>query len=173
MKELEWNIGNNNNKSKEPISIACSMVAQQRKQRHMWIGDSGASCHFTNDITGFIKWRHINDEIGVGNSDIAISTKIGTLRLEVIRRNGNRHVVILSDCKYIPNLRNNLFSITRALAKGWEITNQGIKLVLTKNNGEEQGRIIFDTIDATTTGLIMMVCMIPKPIIPFYPENFP
>jgi hypothetical protein len=72
MKELPCNI------HQAPKDVAYSMVEQQHQ--HMWIGDSGASCHFTNDDSGFIKWRSINDAIGVGNNDVSIATKVGTIR---------------------------------------------------------------------------------------------
>jgi hypothetical protein len=80
---LKWDIGQSPNND-----VAYSMVSQ----KNMWIGDSGASCHFTNDDSGFISWHSIHDEIEVGNNDIAIATKQGTLRLEVNQRNGNKHI---------------------------------------------------------------------------------
>jgi hypothetical protein len=70
MKCLKWNIEQSTNKN-----VAYSMVSQ----KNMWIGDSGVFCHFTNDDSSFILWHSINDEIGVGNNDIAIATKQGTL----------------------------------------------------------------------------------------------
>jgi hypothetical protein len=82
---------------------------------------------------------------------------VGTIRLEVIQRNGQRSIITLNNCKYIPELRNNLFSITKALTMGWKISNTGIKLVLSEYSGTEKGCIVFDTINPTTSGLVMMV----------------
>jgi hypothetical protein len=129
----------------------------------MWIGDSGASCHFTNDDTGYIKWQSINVVIGVGNNDVSIATKVGKIRLEVIQRNGQRSIITLNNCKCIPELRNNLFSITKTLTMGWKIRNTGIKLVLSKHSGTEKGCIVFDTINPTTSDLVIMVKMVTLP----------
>jgi hypothetical protein len=136
-----------------------AMVKQQ--QKHMWIGDSGASCHFTNDDTGFNEWRHINNVIGVGNNDVSIA-KVGTLCLELIQQYGNTNIITLNNCTYIPELHNNLFSITRAFTKGWKLSTNGIKLLLSKPTRSEKGCIIFDTIDPTTSVIVMMVQMIPS-----------
>jgi hypothetical protein len=133
------------------------------EQRNMWIGDSGASCHFTNDDTAFIKWRTINDVIGVGDGSIAHASKIGTDRLEVHQKNDKRSIVCLNGCKYVKGLRKNLFSITQALTKGWTLSNNGVKITVSKKHGNEFGQISFDTIDPGTTGVVMMVKMVAKP----------
>jgi hypothetical protein len=61
-------------------------------------------------------------------------------------------------------LRNNLFSITQALTKGWVNSNAGVIIILTQKEGKEKGRIVFDTIDPGTTSVVMTVKMVPKPI---------
>jgi hypothetical protein len=134
---------------------------------HMWIGDTGASYHFTNDDTAFIDWTPINHVIGVGNGNLITASKIGTVRLEVQQRSGKRNIVILQGCKFAKELNNNFFSITQALAKGWQLTNRGVRITLTKINKDnisESGQIVFDTIDPGTSGIVMMVKMVPKPI---------
>jgi hypothetical protein len=113
MKELAWNF------HQQPSEVAYSMVEHQHQ--HMWIGDSGVSCHFTNDDTGFIKWRSINDVIGVGNNDVSIATKVGTIRLEVIQRNGQRSIITLNNCKYIPELRNNALCLIQSILRHWAL----------------------------------------------------
>jgi hypothetical protein len=85
---------------------------------HVWIGDTGASCHFTNANTAFIDWTPIHHVIGVGNRNVITASKIGTVRLEVQQRSGKRNFVILQGCKFAKELNNNFFSITQALAKG-------------------------------------------------------
>jgi ribosomal protein L31 len=80
--------------------------------------------------------------------------------LEVQQRNGKRCTIVLSGCKYVPELRSNLFSITTALAKGWQLSNHGIHIQLNKGHD----KIVFDTIDPTSQGILMTVKMIPKPL---------
>ena len=126
---------------------------------NLWIGDSGTSCHFTNDDTGMFNWEPIHDEIGVGNGNIVVATKRGSIRLVVHQRNGNRSNITLHGCKYIKGLSTNLFSITTALSRGWSLSNKNVHIILTKDDG----RIVFDTLDPTTHGVLMMVRMVPIP----------
>jgi hypothetical protein len=79
------------------------------------------------------------------------------MSLQVQQKDGSTSIIKLHNCKYIATLPSNLFSITRALSRGWKISNNGIKLQLTKNHG----KIIFDTVNPTATGCIMSVKMVP------------
>ena len=128
--------------------------------KHSWLGDSGASGHFVNDDTGMFNVKNINEEIHVGDGRAVYATKIGDLRLQVHQRNGETSIITLQQCKYIKELPRNLFSITQALAKGWNLRNNGIQLILTKHGG----KIIFDTVDPTPSGFIMKVRMTPIPL---------
>jgi hypothetical protein len=58
---------------------------------------------------------------------------------------------------YIPGLPHNLFSITKALARGWQIGNTGVHINLQKGSN----KIVFDTIDPTSYSCIMTVKMVP------------
>jgi hypothetical protein len=102
-------------------------------RRHIWIGDTGASCHFTNDDCGMFNWKPINDKIGVVDGNVAVATKEGNIRLRVMQRNGKVCIVTLHNCKYIPTLPNNLFSITTAIARGWKLTNKGVHICLSNS----------------------------------------
>ena len=128
-------------------------------QHHLWMGDSGSSCHFTNTDVGMFNWHSVNEEIILGDGRPAIATKKGSVCLEVIQRNGTKAIITLDNCKYVPSLSHNLFSITRALAKGWEIGNRGVHILLTKNGKT----IAFDHINATSTGFVMHAHMRPVP----------
>jgi hypothetical protein len=44
-----------------------------------WIGDSGASSHFTNEDSGMFQWTNINEEIGTGDGRMVIAKKRGKL----------------------------------------------------------------------------------------------
>jgi hypothetical protein len=100
-------------------------------------------------------WKQIYDEIGVGDGNIVVATKQGSVKLEVHQRNGQRSTITLHGCKFIDGLRTNLFSITTALSKGLKLSNKGVHIVLEKDNG----KIIFDTLDPTTYGILMTVKM--------------
>jgi hypothetical protein len=78
----------------------------------MWIGDTGALCHFTNNDESFIDWKRIHEVVAVGDGSLKVATKIGTIRLEVQQRNGKKSIILLAECKFCKGLRNNLFCIT-------------------------------------------------------------
>jgi hypothetical protein len=54
-----------------------------------WIGDTGASCHMTNDDTGMYEVKTIDDEITVGNGKPMKATKIGKIKMEIIQVDGS------------------------------------------------------------------------------------
>jgi hypothetical protein len=122
MNELRWNIH-----EKHPCTLCYHQPTNQlvtmerifkasQDFQHIWVGDSGASCHFTNDDSAMFQWKEINQPIGVGDGNVAFAKKEGKVHLEVHQRNGKRCTIVLSSCKYVPELRSNLFSITTALA---------------------------------------------------------
>jgi hypothetical protein len=47
----------------------------KKRSDHMWIGDSGASCHFTNDDTSFVKWKPIQEPVVIPDGKEAFATK--------------------------------------------------------------------------------------------------
>ncbi len=159
MKNAKWNI-------QPPTKIAVNKIHLMTKinednpTKNLWIGDSGASCHFINTDFGMYNWKYIHEKIGVGNGNIAIATKEGSVKLQVFPKTGEKYVVTLHGVKFISNLQTNLFSITTALTRGWKLSNRGVHIVLTNTNG---GTIIFDTPDPTTDGLLMTARMIPLP----------
>jgi hypothetical protein len=68
--------------------------------------------------------------------------------------------ITINDCKYVPTLKSSLFSITKAIAKGWKLGNNGVHITLEKDGG----KIVFDTVDTTTYGYIITATMVPIPI---------
>ena len=48
-----------------------------------WIGNSGASCHMTNDDTGMYDFKEIREDLTVGSGKSIIATKIGKLKLNI------------------------------------------------------------------------------------------
>ena len=50
-----------------------------------------------------------------------MATKIGKRRVTAIQADGTSLDLILEDYKYVPDLWVNLFSLTKALAKGWNM----------------------------------------------------
>jgi hypothetical protein len=89
--------------------------------KNLWIGDSGASCHMTCSLDGMVNIRDINSPVQVGSGESLECMKIGDKRLCAVQSDGTMSDVILRDCKYVPDLFTNLFSITKALQGGCSI----------------------------------------------------
>jgi hypothetical protein len=63
--------------------------------------------------------------------------------------------VTLNDVKYVPNLCVNVFSLNKALKKGFKVSNDGVVVSLNyKNLKLTFDRIIHDT-DGCVTGVLM------------------
>jgi hypothetical protein len=135
-------------------------VSSKSMNRNLWIGDSGASCHMTNSMDGMINVHDIDSPIQIGTGDAVKSTKIGDKRLRILQADGEIKDLVLKDCKYVPQLFTNLFSITKALDKSWQISNEGIKMKLT--NSADTYSIVFDQVLRTESGAITAVEMVPR-----------
>jgi hypothetical protein len=84
----------------------------------LWILDSGASCHYCQSVEGLTDVKEINESIKIGNGDSMKATKIGNLKCEVTKINGEKFTVTINDVKYVPSLCVNLFSLKKALKQG-------------------------------------------------------
>ena len=108
-----------------------------------------------NDDIGMFECKFINEEIKVGNSRTIKAIKIRKLRVCVTQTNGRRTLVTLTNVKYVPELWCNLFSITAALDKGFDLGNIGRVITLSKGNV----KIGFDQVFSTQSGFIMAAQM--------------
>jgi hypothetical protein len=70
--------------------------------------------------------KEIDESIKIGNYESMKSTKIGNLKCEVSQVNGEKLTITLKYVKYVPNLCVNLFSLNKALKKGFEVSNDGV-----------------------------------------------
>jgi hypothetical protein len=127
------------------------------QDNNIWIGDSGASCHMIRDDSYMFDCRPIKSYIKVGDGKTITCNKIGKVRMMVIQNDGTSTIVVLHDCKYVPALFVNLFSITRALHNNWQLSNRGMSMILRK----ESQTIIFDKIMRTESGCVTGVEMVP------------
>ena len=125
---------------------------------NFWLGDSGASCHMTNNDEAMFDCTPINSRVQCGNGGMLNAEKIGKIRLNVQQVDGTQKEIVLEKCKYVPGLTLNLFSILKALDNQWNISNEGTKIKLKKMNDQ----IVFDRIITTDTGIVAGVNMVPK-----------
>jgi hypothetical protein len=102
-------------------------VSEPSKKRvpNVWIGASCASCHMTCFDEGMFNCGVIKYSVKIGNGKELSATKIGDKRMTVVQKYETTSDILLKDCKYVPQLYTNLFSISKDLQKGWTISNHG------------------------------------------------
>jgi hypothetical protein len=138
--------------SSRPKSIpSCNM-------NYLWLADSGASCHMTNSDVGMYDCKTIKSVVTIGNGTNLVCNKIGKKKLRVVQTDGKIVDIILDEVKYVPGIWLNLFSITKVLKNGWKLSNEDVKIRLTKNNTT----ILFDRQLTTENGLVVGAEMIPR-----------
>ena len=139
-----------------PVIEDIMMYATSRnKETDLWLGDTGASTHMTNNEDGMYDCKIINSNIKVGNGKNIKATKIGEKCVTVFQKDGTMTTIILHECKYVPDLWINLFSITKSLQHQWSLSSEGVNIVLTKG----QSKIKFDHIMKTENGFVEYVKM--------------
>jgi hypothetical protein len=107
---------------------------------------------------GLTECRKIQFPVRIGNGHMLIATKIGKKQVTVVQRDGTITELVLTNCKYVPKLFTNLFSITAAIKLGWNISNQGQEIQLTKSSM----MIAFDHLLKTEHGQIPAIAMVPR-----------
>ena len=134
------------------------IAATKGFNENTWIGDSGASCHMTNDDSGMFDSRTIDEEITSGSGKPMTATKIGSIRVKSIQCDGMMRVFTMTNVKYVPELCCKLFSLTAAIDKGLKIGNKGRVLTLRKGNF----KIAFDKIIKKKTGFVTGIDLITR-----------
>jgi hypothetical protein len=83
------------------------------------------------------------------------ATKIGNLKCEVSQINGEMFTVTLNDVKYVPSLCMNLFSLKKALKKGFKVSNDGVVVSLNYNHVKLTLNRVIHATDGCVTGVSM------------------
>ena len=112
-----------------------------------WIGDTGATSHMIHNDEGLLNVTLINEKVKIGNGKEMRATKRGTLPCTIVQTDGTKTNCSI-EVKVLPDLWCNLFSITGAIKKGFQISNKGMMLQLSKGSTT----IKFDRIGETTHG---------------------
>jgi len=97
---------------------------------NLWICDSGAARHITNDSSLFTRLNPVTEAIGgcKKGSKLAICGK-GTINIVITNSNSNHSILELYDVCYALDARCNLLSISTLLMSG-----QGFKILI---NGQD------------------------------------
>ena len=137
--------------------VLTTMTANDGIDSKIWIGDSGASCHYCNSEEGLHDYTTISEEITVGNGNKMLAKKVGSLRCMVQQKNGEKFVVVLKDVKFVPELWVNLFSISKALKNGFNLGNEDVVMKLMKGNTT----LYFDRMLKTKNGFVSGIKLLP------------
>ena len=108
--------------------------------KNTWIGNSGASCHITNDDKGMYDAIDI-DELIQGSSGIMPVMKKGKLQVKVYQVNGDEQVHTLWPVTFCPSAGANLFSLTCKLSQGNKISSNELNNIIINT---PSGNIILD-----------------------------
>jgi len=76
----------------------------------MWLPDSGASSHFTNDAADLFDIEPCSIKVTVADGTTVLSTKLGKSRIIFPTDQGKRHNHILKRVLFVPGLNLRLFS---------------------------------------------------------------
>ena len=155
-------VASEKDKNKESEFEASFMaIEKSTKNSNLWIGDTGASTHMKNTIEGLYDIREQETTVQIGNGKSLKSTMIGTLKATVQQLDGTTVDVKLKNVAYVPELSINLLSITKAMENGFQVSNMGNFMSLTKGSMT----IKFDKLQKTKNGFcpgLIMKTKIPQ-----------
>ena len=153
------NAQDKSNKDKsEDLMLMANENTSTSLDQDMWLGDSGASYHRTNNLKGMVDLKTIDSKITIGNGKQLTSTKMGNKRVTVIHKNGTKTNVTLTNVKYVPELWVNLFSFTTAMKQGFVMNGDMNGIKIKKGKAE----IHFDRKIQNKTSVLFGIIMVPQ-----------
>eukprot|EP00977_Amphora_coffeiformis_P026793 scaffold30330_cov127-Amphora_coffeaeformis.AAC.1 len=109
-------------------NIACPVIETEASMlskpmstsigRDIWIADTGATCHMTNQIEGLYDIKPVKREIRLGDKSTVIATQQGRLKIIVHQTNRKEKEAELKNLLYVPELGYNLFSLSQVVKFG-------------------------------------------------------
>jgi hypothetical protein len=66
--------------------VLSSVESKEEVDYEIWIGDSGASCHYCNDNEGLYEYKTMSEEITVGNGNVMIAKRLASYDVESYRK---------------------------------------------------------------------------------------
>ena len=137
------------------------LMASNQSNKFMkdtWVGNTRAASHMTNSDKGLIDVQTINEQIRVGNGKFMTATKKGRLPCTIKQSNENDQKCIL-EVKVIPEMWCNLFLITSAMKKGFNISSNDMVVSISKGDF----KFSFDKVGETmNSGFLMGVKIVPR-----------
>ena len=128
-----------------------NVESRSNVDKNLWIADSGASSHMTNDLTGMTDLKDYSSNIKVGSGKILKATKIGRFVGSVKQKDGSEKRIVLSNVKYVPEIFCKLISLTQVMNNGFEMN--GKKQEITIRKGKHH--YCFDNVIRSGKGILL------------------
>ena len=130
------NIAANNDNSTSEVVLCVNNNIYETFDDDIWIGDSAAASHLTNNKHNLMNLRTINESIKMGNGDVSEVIAMGDLYGTILTKNGKEKKITLKDVKYAPGLMCNLISLTKCLKQGLKIESVGLNIKIKSGENE-------------------------------------
>ncbi|MFM8622588.1 MAG: hypothetical protein ACKOB3_04330, partial [Holophagaceae bacterium] len=173
-----WNSkGRNKNKAKdkskdkktdaEETEVVLMAGQWEKFEKHTWIADSGASSHMCNDLSVMYDMKPTDQTISIGDGRKMSVTKIGKIKGQVRKDNGELQQITLTNVSYVPDLLVNLFSLTVAMEKDCTIVGSKKGMEIRKGKWALQ----FHTKFGTAKGHVFGTNILPMTEVAFVSET--
>lgn len=116
-------------------SSYCFSASSYRVDKYGWFVDSGCTNHMSSNRDWFSDLVPVKVQVSVADDRVVMATGKGTVMFYVMS-NGKNQLVELSDTLYVPSLQGNLFSVSRATGKGFQVEFHDNQCLVKKNNQE-------------------------------------
>jgi hypothetical protein len=121
----------------------------------IWILDSGASYHYSQSMEGLTEAKEIDESIMIGNGDSMKAIMIENLKCTVTQMKGEKFTVALNDVKYVSNLCVNSYSLSKALKKGFNVSNYDVLVSFNYKHVKLTFDYVINAKDGFVTGVLI------------------
>lgn len=127
------NMNNVNNNNEGNINKQSARMARMGNWDYSWCFDSGASSHMCNDLNLFTSFSDYDTkEVYVANGSSVDSKGVGTVKLEIFVDNGEVMNLTINNVLFVPELDENLISVSKLTKGGFSILFQDNECFLMK-----------------------------------------
>ncbi|KAK3746619.1 hypothetical protein QZH41_003126 [Actinostola sp. cb2023] len=108
----------------ESLGLVTQALAASVCANDVWIIDSGATCHMTNDRSSLRDILELTEPVHVqlGDGRVLNATARGTVTLYTVLRGGNEKRCNLKDVLFVPKLSYSLLSVPKATGAGLKVS---------------------------------------------------
>jgi hypothetical protein len=94
--------------------VACRAVVPN----NIFLCDSGASRHMTNDLQSMVNFRDVNTSVQIGDGKVLFGSKEGDMKVKTKKSDGTLLNVTLKNLLYVPDLKCNLLLVGKLRERG-------------------------------------------------------